>query len=257
MRPATLLVGALAVTSVLTALSLWIRLLALDPERPVFIVGQKPTAFDSAYRLLNADGEGNVTTWFSTVLLFSIALVCLGVGMLLRARSAPLRRYWLGLALVFGYLSVDELAWLHEELIPRMDGIVEAEGAFTFPWVVVAAPLVILFAVVYAGFLWKLPRRTAALFVLAGLLYVGGALGLEAVGGLFYGDDLGANVAYVLVTTVEECLEMIGAALFLYAVARYAEREMRAGRAPDDQRADGGRNTANGSVTASSGVTNR
>ncbi|WP_040337016.1 hypothetical protein [Candidatus Blastococcus massiliensis] len=246
-RPATLLVTAAVVTLILTALSVWVRVTALDPVSDALFGQHPPTGFAVAYRLFDADGEGNVPAWFSVLLLAMTALFSLGVSSLLRDRGAPLRRYWTGLAAVFLYLSVDELAMVHEELMPRLEQVVEAEGALTFSWVVVAAPLVAVFVLVYARFLWRLPRDTAALLVLAGALYVGGALGLEVVGGMVLDEVKVVNLAYVLVTSAEEFLEMAGAALALYTVARYARSLM--------QDADGGLIPANGSVTSISGET--
>ncbi len=273
-RPAALLLSAAVVTSVLTGLSLWVRVTALDPGTAELFGQDPPTAFAVAYRLFDADREGNVPAWFSTVMLVVVALLSLGVSTLLRDRSAPLRWYWAGLAVVFAYLSLDELAGVHEELVPRLSLAVEARGALTYPWTIVAAPLVALFVLVYARFLWALPRRTAGLLLLAGGLYVGGALGLEVGGGLIVDEDGEITLGYVLVTSAEELLEMIGAAVCLYAVADHARGLMhRSGEEPgarmhtagavppaerpDAQREDGGRNTANGSVTSISGETNR
>jgi hypothetical protein len=275
-RPSSLLLAAVGTTVVLTALSLWFRVEVLEPESAALFGQNPPTGFAVGYRLLNTDGERNIPTWFSAVLLMTIALVSLGVSTVLRDRAAPLRWYWLGLAAVFCFLSVDELASLHEELMPHLRLVVEARGALRFPWVVVAAPLVAVFALVYARFLWKLPRRTAGLLLVAGALYTGGAMGLEVFGGQFHPEDLELTLPYVLTTSVEEFLEMLGAALCLYAVADHARRlaplspaDLGAGPDPDargstsaeehpaGQRPDGGRKTAKGSVTDSSGVTNR
>lgn len=269
-RPATLLVTAAALTSVLTALSVWVRVRALDPDSSALFGQDPPTAFAVAFRLFDADSEANVPTWFSVAMLLMIALISLGITTLLRDRGAPLHRYWAGLAVVFAYLSLDELAGMHEELIPRLSLVVEARGALTYPWIIVATPLVVAFALVYSRFLWRLPRRTAGLLLLAGALYVGGAIGLEAGGGLIVDEDGRITLGYVLATSAEELLEMAGAALCLYAVADYA-RSLTEGhsgtsspRGPidgsDGQRADGSRTTANGSVTSvtsSSGEANR
>ncbi|WP_051515518.1 hypothetical protein [Candidatus Blastococcus massiliensis] len=189
----------------------------------------------------------------------AIAVVSLGISLALRRRGAPLRWYWGGLAAVFAYLSIDELAQVHEEASRQLEGIAEPGGALHFPWVVVAAPLVAVFVLVYARFLWRIPRHIAVLLVLAGVLYVGGALGLEVGGGSF----VGFNRTYVLLTSLEELLEMVGAALALYAVARYADETVRTDDAPPataprtDQRVDGGSTTAHGSVSSVSGGTAR
>jgi hypothetical protein len=61
--------------------------------------------------------------------------------------------------------------------------------------------------------------------VLAGLVFVGGAVGLEALGG-WYVDRFGREEpGYGLLVTVEELLEMLGVAAFIYAVLRHLVAE--------------------------------
>ncbi|WP_137161477.1 hypothetical protein [Blastococcus sp. CCUG 61487] len=260
MRPATVLRTALVIATLLTAVSLWIRIAALDQhDTPGFRDVRNPSGLAVAYRLFSVDDEANIPTWFSVILLAAIAATSLGIGVLQRSRRAPLHRYWLGLAAVFGYLSLDELSVVHEELIWQIGDLADSGGVFTHAWVVVGGPLVVVFALVYLRFLWRLPRHIAQLLVLSGALYVGGALGLEMAGG----PHVGFNTTYVLLTGGEEFLEMVGAAVCLYTVMRYAWELLHgtegapAHPAPTAQRDVGGRNTANGSVTSSSGETNR
>ena len=65
----------------------------------------------------------------------------------------------------------------------------------------------------YLPFLARLRRRTAVLFVIAGLVYVGGAVGVER----WTGDDVN-SLEYNMWTTLEEGLEMFGVILMIYAV---------------------------------------
>ena len=68
------------------------------------------------------------------------------------------------------------------------------------------------------GFLRQLPQLARRRFVIAGCLYVGGALGIELV--LGYWTDLHgtSNVVYAFIDLVEESMEMMGAAFFLYSL---------------------------------------
>jgi hypothetical protein len=71
-------------------------------------------------------------------------------------------------------------------------------------------------------FLFHLPARVRYLTVAAGCTYVVGALGMEVPGAYVravYGAD---TIAYAVMTTIEETLEMLGAVVFLYAMAVYA-----------------------------------
>jgi hypothetical protein len=72
--------------------------------------------------------------------------------------------------------------------------------------------------------LLSLPGSTALLFTLAGLMYVGGAVGMEVIGGKYddiYGND---DMTYQMLTIVEETLEKLGLAVFLFALLRYLSR---------------------------------
>lgn len=74
-----------------------------------------------------------------------------------------------------------------------------------------AIPGVILVELAFVPFLLSLPRRIAVLFVLSGLLYVSGALGVELLS-----EDMDEDsIAYGFATALEEGLEMLGALMFL------------------------------------------
>lgn len=73
----------------------------------------------------------------------------------------------------------------------------------------------------------KLPRRSRWLFVLAGALYVGGALGVEALSGRQEWLHGGHTAGYHAVITVEELLEMAGLVVFIFALLDYIGRRFR------------------------------
>jgi hypothetical protein len=59
---------------------------------------------------------------------------------------------------------------------------------------------------------------------LAAVLYIGGAVGFELVGG-YYAELHGEkNLTFNLIATVEETLEMTGIVLFNYALLRYMSK---------------------------------
>ena len=230
-RPRTLLLLAGALTLLLNGASLVIRLIATPAQR----AGDEDAAgpFRGSYRLLrllDADGEHNLPTWFSVVLLLLVAVVCASIAVEQWADRSRWRWHWAGLALAFACLSLDELAQLHDLASPVMARLVGTEGVLRFTWVVLAGPLVIGFALAYVTFLRALPRRTALLLVLSGAVYVGGALGLELVGSLLRNAGHGrGSLGYLWETTFEELFEDVGATLCLFtvaecAVARYAPR---------------------------------
>ena len=63
-------------------------------------------------------------------------------------------------------------------------------------------------------------RRYQVLFALAGLMYVGGAIGFEMVSWTYHPTD-GVDLRYVVLNLVEELLEMLGVAVFLVSLMLY------------------------------------
>ncbi|NDV12371.1 hypothetical protein [Crenobacter caeni] len=160
------------------------------------------------------DEEFNLPSVFSFLdMLFAALLLFLQARL---EQGVKLKRYWTGLGCVFVYLAFDELLSIHERLGPIMRAEFGAtHGAFYFAWVLAALPLLAVFGLVYLRFLLWLPRRLALGLVLAGTVYLGGALGVEMIGG-WYSEQYGEqNLGYKLITTLEESCEMFGVLLLV------------------------------------------
>jgi hypothetical protein len=110
---------------------------------------------------------------------------------------------------------------LHEQIISPLRGLLGTGGFFYYAWIIPAIVFLILFLIVYTKFLISLPTHIRIKFITAGLIYVIGAVGLEAIGGKIF-TSYGANTLfYSLLTTVEEVLEIIGILLFIYVLLQY------------------------------------
>lgn len=161
--------------------------------------------------------EGNFPTWCSSLLLSSCGLALLLIAAAVRQAGAQFSRHWAFLGAIFLYMSLDEAVELHEHL----GEIVELHGVLYFSWVVPAAAIVFFIGIAYLRFLRHLPVETRWRFVLAGSLYVGGALVLELPLGWWAEHSGRDNLIYGLIDWVEETLELVGAALFLAALVGY------------------------------------
>jgi hypothetical protein len=64
------------------------------------------------------------------------------------------------------------------------------------------------------------------LFVLAGSVYVTGAVGFEMLSGVFYVQGVSLNPYYVVAQTLEELFEMTGIGIFIYGLANFIESEL-------------------------------
>lgn len=169
------------------------------------------------------DDEQNLPTVFSVLLLFSAALHLTVVTLLKKKQSDPDVTKWAVLAFGFLYMAVDEASSLHEKLIKPVryllgDG---PKGIFYFAWVIPGIAVVSVLTLFFVSFLWRLPAQTRFRFVVAAALYVGGAIGVELVGGRYAELHGRENFAYSMIVTLEEGLEMAGVIVFIYAVLKY------------------------------------
>jgi hypothetical protein len=172
--------------------------------------------------LFDLNGEQNLPTLFSSVLLLACSLALIVSGRL----ATRMRAAWYALGVVFALLAISETAVLHEPLLFVLKGNVSprtAELAANMPlrfaeiWPALAV-LGALIAAAGLAYLSSLDGRARGLFVLSGGLYVGGAVlidQLTAAGGTGPGLVWWAEI---LSTSLEEIMELTGAAVFLYAM---------------------------------------
>lgn len=168
--------------------------------------------------LINMDGEMSLPAWFSSMLLLVCSALLGLIALDALREKEPFRRYWLGLALIFLYLSADEAASIHEKATTVMRYLFGVKGFLYYHgWLVPGSILLAAFLLVYARFLKALPRSTRGNLLLAGGIYVAGAVLGEVVSGV-YEAAWGRDVLYSLLTTAEETLEMAGLVLLIRAL---------------------------------------
>jgi hypothetical protein len=141
-----------------------------------------------------------------------------------RAEGDRYGRHWAGLALVFLFLALDEAAAVHEQLIDPVRDALGTGGALLHAWIVPYGIALGLLLVGYVPFLRSLPRRTFRLMLLSGAIYVGGAIGMEMVGGYAWDRHPVRGVPIIAIMALEETLEMVGLAIFAYALLDYVAR---------------------------------
>lgn len=167
--------------------------------------------------LFNFDTEQNIPTLYSSIALVFTSFLLFLIGFACKKADKPFIA-WFGLSFIFLFLSVDEISVLHERLIEPVRMTLNTSGFFYYAWVIPYGAFVIIFLALYAKFLINLSTKIRNLFVISGLIYVTGAIGFELIGG--YHAELNGrdNVAYALITTFEELLEMLGVNLFIYSL---------------------------------------
>lgn len=179
--------------------------------------------------LFDLDGERNLPTLFSVLLLLLAAWHMAAIGRRLRAEPRPgeLGPWpWLLLAVAFAYVAADEGLVIHERLNEPLRSWLgrERAGVLYYAWVLPALAVVVAAGVYSTYTLRRLPPRLARGMALAAMLYIGGGLGLELAGGWWAEQHGTRNLAYGLLVNAEESLELAGLLVLLAALGGYRDR---------------------------------
>jgi len=208
-------IGVLTLASI--AGSFW-RLASIDSY---FFVKMRK----SFIRLFDPNGEANIIAWYSASALLLCSFL---LGIIALAKKADRDSYtlhWGILSLIFLYLSADEAAMLHEIADKPLRELLNLGGFFYYSWIIPAGIAVLIFGLAYVKFLLHLPSKTRWLFLLAGGIFVGGAIGLESISGLldhsYSQGRMASDEIVIIFETIEEFMEMVGIALFIYALLDY------------------------------------
>ena len=193
----------------------------------ISLVGQlyKYLAFDGKERyiikLFFLDAEFNFPTWYAAISLLICSLFTGLLYFLKKSENDPFKFNWLGLSIIFFIMATDEILVLHEQMISPLRNVLNTGGFLHMAWIIPAILFGIIFIIAYYKFLASLPVQTRNQFITAGIIFVVGAVGIEAVGGKFLSEYGQNNLVYSLITQFEELLEMIGIMMFIYAILLY------------------------------------
>jgi len=168
--------------------------------------------------------EGNIPTTYSTIQLFFASLLLFFISRTDFVKEKNEVRPWTILSVIFLFLTFDEAAQLHGksgEIFEFIAGEVPWDGSsWLFPYF-----LIMLFLGIYfLRFVMTKPAYFRNLFILSGVIFVMGAMGLEIIQGL-YMTFTTTGYGYFFMSTIvaEEVMEMLGVAILIYCLLRYIE----------------------------------
>ena len=81
--------------------------------------------------------------------------------------------------------------------------------------------LIIILFFFFIRFLRALPGRIRLWFIIAGVIYISGAIVVEMIGGWYFGSSEVQDFTYQILITFEELLEMFGIILFIKTLLDY------------------------------------
>lgn len=179
------------------------------------------------------DGEQNIPALYSSVALLVCAFLLTAITCIKNKRREPFVFQWGFLALVFLAMSIDESIAFHENFHEPMVSMLNLSGLLYAGWVVPVGILMIIVLLVCSKMLVALPPRTRRLFIIAGVIYVSGAMLMEMVGASYLetiGGTEASNeergITWSLCVTAEEILEMAGIVVFIHALMSYITEEL-------------------------------
>jgi hypothetical protein len=177
--------------------------------------------------LFDVNRELNIPSLYSTSVLLFCSILLATISSIKRMQRDRYQLQWVALSCIFFYLGIDELTSIHESFIYPVSLIVKTGGVFYYSWVIPGLIFTLVCLLAFCKFLTHLPKKTRNLFLTAGFVYIFGAIGLEMVGG-YIADTYGeGHILWILEIALEEFCEMLGIAVFYYALTTYISQQIR------------------------------
>lgn len=170
--------------------------------------------------LFDFNEEQSVPTWFSVGLLMICASLLAIIAAAQRREGGPYR-WWTVLSFVFLYLSMDEALSFHERFNRPVRDLLNTSGALYYAWVIPYAFSAVLLLLCSIRPLKALSKSTRTLLLVAGVLFVCGAMGMEVLGSyLATSNQMQATLLSDVVMTFEELMELSGTIILVYALMK-------------------------------------
>jgi len=199
-----------------------------------------------AASLFDTGKEETIPTWYSSLALLLCSVLLATIAAAKKRECDRYARHWGALSVLFLLLSIDEVATIHETLGYEVGAYLLGSMNITptsfiyHVWVLPGAVFVLVVLLAYLRFLSHLPKKTRLLFLLAGALFVLGAIGvemLEAQQLYFFSYESGeakwrdlpvdVKVWSSVRQSLEEALEMLSIVVFIYAMLSYMSSLMK------------------------------
>lgn len=138
-------------------------------------------------------------------------------------RGSQFTWHWYFLGFLFLLLCFDEFAGLHEKLSAALAARSTNTGLLYFAWAAPAGILSLVGLAAFVPFIRSFPTSLAVLLAVSAILFLGGAVGLEMVGGSVAEAEGVDSLRYRILANIEEGLELAGTLTFIYVLLSYRE----------------------------------
>jgi hypothetical protein len=218
-----ILITLFIATAILVGLSIWgqhIRYFGIADIRGAW----HEFWLDHLMQSFFLDREGNITAFYNALLLFIPSQLLAIISVWKFSIKDKYRFFWLGLSLIWLFLSFDEASGLHETLIKPMRQIYGADGFLYFSWVIPGSIAVIIFGLIFLYFFLHLDKKFKFLFFFSLAVYIGGVIGGEMISGYVASLYGLRNFTYGVVASLEESLELLGCSILIYSLLEYIKQ---------------------------------
>lgn len=168
------------------------------------------------------DAENTVPTFISSMNLLIAAGLLGFIAYIIKRRDGKHWKQWSIMGIIFFILALDETSSFHEGVASRFNVMVGGmSGTTHYAWAILGSVLILGFLVYFSRFIFSLPASTRNRFVMSGVIFLGGAIGVEALGGYISTLTGYDSMFYHMSVVAEESMEMLGIYLFIWSLFRY------------------------------------
>lgn len=174
---------------------------------------------------LDMNGEGNLPAWFTVACWFLAGILAYCVA---QVDKIPRQKIaWYGVMVLSLFISFDEMTMFHETFGSMLgSSIGKATGVgdiFFYKWLIYGFIFSIATGFLFLPFLYRLPKSTRQRIIIAGAVFLIGAVGIEFLGAASQAGaiDLVKGKGWPIAIALEETLEMLGVILFIYALLHH------------------------------------
>ena len=171
--------------------------------------------------MFDLDTETSFGTYYSSLALLFIGRLLWHHAKRVRKAGQVWAWWWFVLAVGFHWLSIDEVMAGHEVLNEHKSQVAIEEGTDRVRWTADGLWVAIVVGLAFLPFLVHLGRRFALLSIIGGLVYLGGALGVEQATDKYQDWAMLGTTEYLMWVALEEGMEMMGPIIFLAGFLRY------------------------------------
>ena len=177
--------------------------------------------------LFSVNYERNIPTFFSVLLLLFATRQLYNISFEKSILKEPYRYHWWLMTIIFFLIAADEFMATHEMLSELIRDKYQLGGVLYYSWVIPFGIILCLLVISYARFIFRyLPSRIRNLMIMSAIIYIGGSMIIEMLGAYVHFYNGAEDMTYILLTNVEEGMEMCGIVVFIYTLALYNEKPL-------------------------------